>query len=190
MLDGSSLGIEDVVAVARYGKKAALHPGALEKIEAARAMVEKLVREGQVVYGITTGFGRFSDVVISRDDVLKLQNNLIASHAAAVGDPLPEEVVRGAILLRVNALAIGHSGVRPVVVQQLLEMLNREVTPLVPGQGSLGASGDLLPVAYCPGANRARRSLLPGETAARSASPVRGGTAAPGPDGKRRTGFN
>lgn len=148
LLDGSSLVIEDVVAVARYGKKAALHPGALEKIEAARAMVEKLVQEGQVVYGITTGFGRFSDVVISRDDVLKLQNNLIASHAAAVGDPLPEEVVRGAMLLRVNALAKGHSGVRPVVVQQLLEMLNREVTPVVPGQGSLGASGDLAPLSH------------------------------------------
>lgn len=148
VLDGENLGIKDVVEVARHGKITLLHPGAWDKIAAARAMLEKLVQEERVVYGITTGFGRFSDVVISREDVIKLQNNLITSHAAAVGDPLPEEVVRGAMLLRVNALAKGHSGVRPVLVEQLLEMLNREVTPVVPGQGSLGASGDLAPLSH------------------------------------------
>lgn len=147
-LDGSSLNIEETAAVARYGKTACLCPQALKKIEAARIMLEKLIKEKRVVYGITTGFGRFSDVLISGEDVFKLQNNLIASHAAAVGEPLPAEVVRGAMLLRVNALAKGHSGVRPLLARQLLEMLNRGVTPVVPGQGSLGASGDLAPLAH------------------------------------------
>jgi len=147
-LDGSSLNIEETAAVARYGKTACLCPQALKKIEAARIMLEKLIKEKRVVYSITTGFGRFSDVLISGEDVFKLQNNLIASHAAAVGEPLPAEVVRGAMLLRVNALAKGHSGVRPLLARQLLEMLNRGVTPVVPGQSSLGASGDPAPLAH------------------------------------------
>lgn len=148
VLDGHSLTIEEVVQVARLKKRAVLHPEALKKIEAARAMVEDIVNKEQVVYGITTGFGSFSNVVISKEDVLELQSNLINSHAAATGEPFAEEVVRGAMLLRVNALAKGHSGARPILVNHLLELLNRGVTPVVPSQGSLGASGDLAPLSH------------------------------------------
>jgi histidine ammonia-lyase len=147
-IDGGGMTIEEVVQVARRAREVTLSPSSIERIAASRAMLEKLVREERVVYGITTGFGRFSDVVISKEDAARLQKNLIASHAAAVGEPLPAEVVRGALLLRAVALAGGYSGVRPLVVEQLVALLNKGVVPLVPCQGSLGASGDLAPLAH------------------------------------------
>ncbi|MEW5784916.1 MAG: histidine ammonia-lyase [Bacillota bacterium] len=148
VVSGEGLTLEEVTRVARRWCPVTLDPASLERIAASRAMLEKLVAEERVVYGITTGFGRFSDVLISREDAVQLQKNLIASHAAAVGDPLPTEVARGAILLRINALAKGCSGVRLLIVERLAELLNKGVTPVIPGQGSLGASGDLAPLSH------------------------------------------
>lgn len=147
-VDGETLSLAQFVEVARNGRRVVLNGGSLELMEASRRMLEDLVRRGEVVYGITTGFGRFSDVVISRDEAVQLQKNLVASHATAVGDPFPAEVVRGMVLLRVNALAKGYSGVRPAVVKGLVDLLNAGLVPVVPCQGSLGASGDLVPLAH------------------------------------------
>jgi histidine ammonia-lyase len=147
-LDGRGLTIKDVVMVARYGAVAELADEAEERIEASRVVVERCVDETLVRYGITTGFGKFCDVVISPEDNETLQTNLIMSHAVGVGNPLPEEVVRAMMLLRANALAVGVSGVRLSTVQALIAMLNAGVVPMVPEKGSLGASGDLAPLAH------------------------------------------
>lgn len=147
LISGDGLTLDDVVAVAR-GRAVALAPSAIPAIERTRAAVEQLVAEGRVVYGITTGFGRFKDRVISVDEVRQLQLNLVRSHAVGVGPDLPEEAVRAMIVARANTLARGHSGVRPVLVRLLLDMLNAGVTPRIPAQGSLGASGDLAPLAH------------------------------------------
>lgn len=147
-VDGESLGVPEVIAAARYRCEVVLDFRSMEKVAASRALLEKLICEEKIVYGITTGFGRFSDVVISKEDAIQLQKNLISSHAAAVGEPLPDEVVRGAMLLRVNALAKGFSGIRPLVLQRLVELLNKGIVPVIPSQGSLGASGDLAPLSH------------------------------------------
>ena len=147
-IDGSSLTLEAVVRVARSGAQAALAPSALESMAASRAIVDDCVDRGLVRYGITTGFGKFSDVVISSGDNETLQRNLIMSHACGLGDPFPEEVARAMLLLRANALAVGRSGIRPSTVQALVAMLNQGVVPVVPEKGSLGASGDLAPLAH------------------------------------------
>ncbi len=147
LISGDGLTLDDVVAVAR-GRAVALAPSAIPAIERTRAAVEQLVAEGRVVYGITTGFGRFKDRVISADEVRQLQLNLVRSHAVGVGPDLPEEAVRAMIVARANTLARGHSGVRPALVRLLLDMLNAGVTPRIPAQGSLGASGDLAPLAH------------------------------------------
>jgi len=147
-IDGESLTIEEVVAVARYGKKVKIAPVGKKNMEVARAMVEKIIAEGKVVYGITTGFGKFSNVNIDHDNTGKLQENLIISHAVGLGNNLPLEVVRGMLLLRANALVKGYSGIRPQVVEMLIEMLNKEVHPVIPEKGSLGASGDLVPLSH------------------------------------------
>ncbi len=147
LLSGETLTIDDVVAVAN-GRPVALSPAAVPAIERTRAAVDQLVAEGRVVYGITTGFGRFKDRVISADEVRQLQLNLVRSHAVGVGPDLPEEAVRAMMVARANTLARGHSGVRPALVQLLLDILNAGVTPRIPAQGSLGASGDLAPLAH------------------------------------------
>lgn len=147
-INGGGFDVKDIVRVARDYAPVSIESEALQRISRSRAMLEELVEKDAVVYGITTGFGRFSDVSISRKDAIQLQKNLIASHAAAVGDPLSEEVVRAALLLRLNALARGCSGVRPVIVEQLVDVLNKEVVPVIPEQGSLGASGDLAPLSH------------------------------------------
>ncbi|MFQ5434946.1 MAG: histidine ammonia-lyase [Anaerolineae bacterium] len=147
-ISGNNLQVDDVVAVAENGCPVTLDPLALPKIERTRTAVENFVAEGRVVYGITTGFGRFKDKIISPDQVKQLQINLVRSHAVAVGPELPETVARAMLLVRANTLAKGHSGVRPAVVQLLIEMLNRGVHPCIPSQGSLGASGDLAPLAH------------------------------------------
>ena len=114
----------------------------------SRAVIERLVDEGATVYGVTTGFGDLADVRIEPDQTTELQRNLVRSHAAGVGDPLPDEVVRAMLLLRANTLAVGLSGVRVAVAELLIGMLNKAVHPVVPSRGSLGASGDLAPLAH------------------------------------------
>ena len=147
MISGQNLKVDDVVAVAK-GRPVRLDPAALPNIERSRAAVEQLVAEGRIAYGITTGFGRFKDKLISSDQVKQLQLNLVRSHAVGVGPDLDEHVVRAMLLVRANTLALAYSGVRPKVIQLLLEMLNQGVHPCIPSQGSLGASGDLAPLAH------------------------------------------
>ncbi len=140
--------VGDVVAVAREGCQVKIHDDAEKRMRLGREHVQRLIDEQAVVYGVTTGFGRFSDSHISPELSEQLQRNLVRSHAVALGEPLDEEVVRAAMFLRAVALARGHSGVRPDIVQLLVSMLNNEVHPCVPQQGSLGASGDLAPLAH------------------------------------------
>ncbi|WP_246238776.1 histidine ammonia-lyase [Paenibacillus anseongensis] len=147
-LDGEQLTPALVAAVAYEGVPVALEEEAMKRVVKCRAMVEELVATGQVVYGVTTGFGKFSDVHISPQDAVQLQLNLIRSHACAVGRPLPEPTVRALMLLRANALAKGHSGIRPETLQLLVDCINGGVHPIVPEQGSLGASGDLAPLSH------------------------------------------
>ena len=148
VLDGEHLSIEEVVEVARHRRRVTLAPAARHRIACCRAMVEVLLDTREKVYGLTTGFGRLRDVAIDIEDVARLQTNLIRSHAAGVGEPFPEDVVRAALLLRANTLCRGNSGVRLTTVEQLVAMLNDDVYPFVPRQGSVGASGDLAPLSH------------------------------------------
>ena len=146
---GEPLTIQDVVRVARENFKVALADSAREKIAASRAWVEKIVERGQpITYGINTGFGVFANVHVSAEQARDLMRKLITSHAVGVGEPLPEEVVRAAMLIRANTLAQGFSGVRVEIVETLIEMLNRGVHPIIPAKGSVGASGDLAPLSH------------------------------------------
>jgi histidine ammonia-lyase len=147
-LTGHDLTVADVEAVARGDARVELAPPALEQIAASRALIERVVAERIPTYGVNTGFGRFVDVQIEPEQVSALQLNLLRSHACGVGEPFPVEVVRAAMLLRANALAKGTSGVRLDTVQLLLDMLAAGVHPVVPSRGSLGASGDLAPLAH------------------------------------------
>jgi len=148
-LYGDRLRLEDVERVALPGGPVVrLAAEARERVAAARAVVDRAVASGRVVYGLTTGFGALSEVVIPPDRLQELQENLIRSHAAGVGEPLPEVETRAAMLLRANVLALGHSGVRPEVIDLLVELLNRGVHPVVPARGSVGASGDLAPLSH------------------------------------------
>jgi len=148
VLTGSDLTVEEVAAVARDGASASFDPGAVERMERSRGVIEKLVAEGAVVYGVTTGVGALADRRIPLEDAAKLQENLLLSHAAGVGEPLPREVVRAMLLLRANTFGLGYSGVRPLVAERLLELLRLGIHPVVPAQGSVGASGDLAPLAH------------------------------------------
>jgi histidine ammonia-lyase len=147
-LTGSGLTVEAVEAVARGGAAVSLDPQARARVQRSRDVVERLVAEGAVVYGVTTGVGALADRSIDPADAAKLQENLLLSHAAGVGEPLPRDVVRAMLLLRANTLALGFSGVRPVVVERLLAFLELGIHPVVPAQGSVGASGDLAPLAH------------------------------------------
>lgn len=142
------LAIADVVAVARDRRSVELSDAALSAMAASRAVVDRVVVDGRIVYGITTGFGDLASVRIPPDEVDVLQRNLVRSHAGGVGDALPPEVVRAMLLLRAAALARGMSGVRPEVVQQLLAFLEADLLPVIPSRGSVGASGDLAPLAH------------------------------------------
>lgn len=146
-VDGRSLRIEDVARV-MGGERVVLDGEARRRVEAGREVVEEIVRAGRPVYGISTGVGRLCTVAIGVGDMRALQRNIVRSHAAGVGRPVEEESVRAMMLLRANALARGHSGVRPVIIETLVSMLNEGVHPVVPEQGSLGASGDLAPLAH------------------------------------------
>jgi histidine ammonia-lyase len=147
-LTGHDLTIADVEAVVRGDAGVELSATALEQIAASRALIDRVVAERIPTYGVNTGFGRFVDVHIEQDQVTQLQLNLLRSHACGVGEPFPDEVVRAAILLRANTLAKGSSGVRRETVQLLVDLLGTEVRPVVPSRGSLGASGDLAPLAH------------------------------------------
>ena len=148
IVDGESLTIEKVVAVAREYAPVRLSESCYEAIDRARALVEKILKEDRRVYGISTGFGEFSKVNVGHEQSAQLQENLILSHCVAVGTPLAKEVVRAMMLLRANALVKGNSGIRRELIECLIQMLNQDVTPVVPRQGSLGASGDLAPLAH------------------------------------------
>ena len=145
-VDGMTL--EDLVAIAREGAEVRLEKESEERIVRARELVEKWVDEGKTIYGVTTGFGALSDVAISKEETRQLQENIIMSHSAGVGGFLDEETVRAVIALRVKELARGHSGIRLETVLCLQELLNRGICPVVPEKGSVGASGDLAPLAH------------------------------------------
>jgi histidine ammonia-lyase len=147
-ISGNDLTLEAVREVAVERRAVLLAPDSRAMVEQARAVVEAIVSSNQVAYAITTGVGKLSDVRIAGDQIRELQVNLVRSHAVGVGEPLPLAETRSMMLLRANSLAKGHSGVRPIVIDTLCEMLNRGVTPLVPSQGSVGASGDLAPLAH------------------------------------------
>lgn len=147
-VNGSNLNIEDVVKVARQNFEVQLTKESIENINKSREIVEGFVKEGRTVYGITTGFGKFSDVLIGKDETKILQRNLIVSHACGVGNSLDIDEIRGVMLLRINALAKGFSGIRLSTLQTLIDMLNKGVHPYIPEKGSLGASGDLAPLAH------------------------------------------
>ncbi|HXF74400.1 MAG TPA: histidine ammonia-lyase [Actinomycetota bacterium] len=144
---GEPLALEDVVAVAR-GAPVELGPEARRRMEASRAVVEGKVRAGETVYGVTTGFGALADVRIEPRAAALLQERIVRSHAAALGPLLSREEARAMLLLRAHVLALGRSGVRPLLVERMVELLNRDLVPAVPEQGSLGASGDLAPLAH------------------------------------------
>jgi len=148
VLTGADLTVEDVEAVARRGARAALDVHARERMQEARGVIEDLVAAGEVVYGVTTGFGDLASTFVPPEDGERLQENLLMSHAAGVGPSFPREVVRAMLLLRANTLALGHSGCRPLIVDRLLAFLAMGVHPVVPEQGSVGASGDLAPLAH------------------------------------------
>jgi len=177
VVDGRSLGIDDVEAVARLGAGVELEAGARERIAASREVIERILASGQVVYGVNTGFGKLAEVRISDSQLGTLQLNLLRSHACGVGEPFPADVVRAMLLLRANVLATGYAGCRPLLVDRVLEMLGAGVHPVVPSQGSVGASGDLAPLAHLA-------LVLVGEGEA-----VLGGERLPGGDALARAGI-
>ena len=151
LLDGQSLTIEQVLAVA-YGEagqpRVEIAPLAQKQVQRAADAVQSLLARGEVAYGITTGFGAFKDKVIPLEDVKKLQKNIVMSHAVGTGNLYDRATTRAVMLIRANTLSRGHSGIRPSTLQLLLDMLNAGIHPCIPEKGSLGASGDLAPLAH------------------------------------------
>ena len=148
-LNSSGLSMDEVVRVARHGEKLTISQEALEKMAATRSHIESLAAAETPVYGISTGFGALANKHIAPEDRVQLQKSLIRSHAAGMGDPVEKEVVRALMLLRTKTLASGRTGVRPVVAQTYVDLLNSGITPIVHEYGSLGCSGDLAPLAHC-----------------------------------------
>jgi histidine ammonia-lyase len=175
LLNGNELTFEQLHRVALYGTSVSLSPAAVERMKNSRAVVDQLVASGETAYGINTGFGKLASVRISAEQVRDLQVNLVRSHCCGVGTPLGEAETRAMMLLRANALAKGLSGVRPLVVETLCEMVNARVHPVIPSQGSVGASGDLAPLAHLAavvigeGHARYKDEILPGGEAMRRA---------------------
>jgi histidine ammonia-lyase len=175
IIDGSSLSIRDVVNVSRNYEQVEIKPAAIEKMNSCRKIIEEIISEKKVVYGVSTGFGLMSEVSITEDEIDLLQYNLVVSCCTGVGEPFAEEVVRAMLLLRACSLAGGYSGVRPLIVKTMVEMLNKKVHPVVPQKGSVGASGDLAPLAHMAlvliGRGQAifRGQMLSGEEAMRQA---------------------
>ncbi|HEX9615302.1 MAG TPA: histidine ammonia-lyase [Bacteroidota bacterium] len=147
-LDGRSLSIPAVYEIAFRRANVRVPARAKRNVDASRKVVERWIRNNETVYGVTTGFGEFSNVRINRADLERLQENLILSHAAGAGDPLPPEIVRAMMALRINALAKGYSGIRWATLDLLVQMLNRNIIPVIPSQGSVGASGDLVQLSH------------------------------------------
>ncbi|MEO8875906.1 MAG: aromatic amino acid lyase, partial [Polyangiaceae bacterium] len=148
---GGEIRLEDLESVARGRRKVALSPETRAKIDASRGAIDRIAEAGDAaphVYGVNTGFGHLSETRISATDIRALQRNLVRSHSTGVGNPLSIAETRGMMLLRAQVIALGHSGARSVLVDLLIEMLNRGVHPRVPSQGSVGASGDLAPLAH------------------------------------------
>lgn len=170
VLDGQSLTLDDVVGVAVGGAKVELAPSARARMDRAHGVVNAIVASNAVVYGVTTGFGKLSDVVIPRERLDELQVNLVRSHAAGVGPLLPEREARAMMLLRANVIAKGYSGARPVLVDLLAGMLNAGLYPPIPEQGSVGASGDLAPLAHLALALIGEGDLYRGEDRADAAT--------------------
>jgi histidine ammonia-lyase len=147
-IDGESLTLDSLARVAFDREPVQLDDHARRRVLASRAVIDRALESSLPIYGVTTGFGKLSDIRIPQDEICQLQQNLIRSHSCGVGDPLSESEVRAAILLRANSLAKGYSGIRPEIIDFLIEILNREVVPIVPSKGSVGASGDLAPSAH------------------------------------------
>lgn len=146
LLDGSNLTVERVVRIARDNEQVKLHPEALERIRKCRVMLEEKIQAKEIVYGVNTGIGEFSEMVLDDNQIKDFQKYLIYNHAAGIGDPAPIEFVRGAMAGRINVHAHGNSGCRPEITNTLIEMLNKGVTPYVCQKGSVGACGDLAPM--------------------------------------------
>ena len=147
-LNGQKLTLQQIVDVAEGREGVVLADDARVRVEQARRVVQDIVEQGRTVYGVNTGFGKLSDVSIDRADLIQLQLNLVRSHSVGLGDPLSEAEARAMLLLRANVLAAGFSGARPLVIETLLAMLEKGVTPVIPEKGSVGASGDLAPLAH------------------------------------------
>lgn len=177
-IDGESLTLESMAQVALEKEPVQLSEPARTRVLASRAVIDKALESDLPIYGVTTGFGKLSDVRIPHDEIRQLQQNLLRSHATGVGDPLSESEVRAAILLRANSLSKGYSGVRPEIIEILIEILNKNVVPVVPSRGSVGASGDLAPSAHMA-------LVLTGEGEA-----VCGGERLPGSIALQRAGIN
>ena len=148
LLTGEHLKIEEMRSVLYQNEMVELDKQALSRVQKSREVVEKIVKEGRTVYGINTGFGKFSDVSINEKDVHALQLHLIRSHACGIGEPFEERVSRAMVVLRLNALLKGFSGIRVEVLERLAYMVNHGIHPVIPSQGSLGASGDLAPLSH------------------------------------------
>jgi histidine ammonia-lyase len=147
-LNGQQLTLQQIIDVGEGRERVILADDARVRVEKARLVVQKIVDEGRTVYGVNTGFGKLSDVSIDRSDLVQLQLNLVRSHSCGLGNPLSEAEARVMLLLRANVLAAGFSGARPFVIDTLIAMLEKGVTPVIPEKGSVGASGDLAPLAH------------------------------------------
>ena len=148
LLNGSDLDCDSVWSVAIHKAKVEICEKALKKVIESRSYIEKRIEAGETMYGVNTGFGHFSDVAISNEQLIDLQKNLIRSHSCGIGAPFEPVEVRAIMLLRANALLRGHSGIRPVVIESLVNFINADITPYIPSQGSVGASGDLAPLSH------------------------------------------
>ena len=148
MIGMEKMTLEALVSIARHGAKVQLTEASVQRINEARQLIEQWVKEEKSIYGVTTGFGALSDVAISKKDTRQLQQNILMSHSAGTGDMLDEETVRAVMALRIKDFALGHSGIRLETVQHLITILNKGVYPVVPEKGSVGASGDLIPLAH------------------------------------------
>ena len=148
LIDSKSLKIKDVTDVAKNNFRIALSQDSTENIKAGRKLVENIIESNKIVYSINTGFGALCRKIISKENIKQMQKNFLMSHAVGVDDPFSEEVTRGIMLLRINTLASGNCGVRLELVQTLVDMLNLGVHPYIPQKGSVGASGDLAPLAH------------------------------------------
>src|ERR1700761_8564188 len=148
ILDGQSLTLAQIEAVSLKGCPVLISPGTRNRVTESRDLIEALLAAGETVYGVNTGFGKLSDVRIPPEKLAELQINLVRSHAGGVGQPMSEPESRAMLLLRANVLAKGFSGVRPALLQLLIDLLNAGVHPVIPEKGSVGASGDLAPLAH------------------------------------------